>query len=358
MHGRYHDGASALEHAVEVKATQAGLEILNAGASTFWRRGEIVLHARAGNYWRLGVETTPEARLILEKSPEVDAALKDLGVGRGDAIRGWSLVGGLVALALAFGGLMFVAIPMAAEPLAHATPARVEQQLGENVEAQVRLLMRPCEGANATAARAAIEPLRARLEAAAMPATPVEIDFVREDAPNAFALPGGQVMITSGLLETLEDPDALAGVLAHEVGHVKARDGMVALYRNAGLGILLELITGGTGVAQQIVALGGQLAELRYTRGQEERADETAYVILRASGHDPAALAVAFRALKRADGDEDEDALPGGLAIPEWLLSHPDLDARIRRAEAAATPATRPTLSPAAWETVRAACAG
>lgn len=359
LRGRYHDGETATEHLVEVSPKHDGLEITGASVRAFWRRQEIVVRERRGDDWRLGVEAAPDARLVLSKSAEVDAALRDLGVGKGDALKGWVLVGGLFGVAATLALLMFVAIPLAAEPLARMTPPHVERQFGDNITAQVRVIMRACPGPRGDAARAAIKPLTDRLIAAAAPEFPVSVDFVRASAPNAFALPGGQVMVTSGLLETLDSPDELAGVLAHEIGHVKARDGMVAMYRNAGLGILLEVVTGGSGVAQQVVTLGGQLAEMRYTRRQEERADETAITMLRAAGHDPAGLADAFAALKGEVGAKREkDPVASRINIPEWFASHPDLDRRIARARAAATPATATTLTPESWAIVRAACTG
>jgi predicted Zn-dependent protease len=236
----------------------------------------------------------------------------------------------------------------------------VEAQLGENLARQVHVFMRPC--AKTEAADAAIAPMVEMLAEAGDPGFPITLTFVREDAPNALALAGGQVMVTSGLLETLESPDELAAVVAHEIGHVKSRDGMIALYRNAGLGILLELITGGSGIAQQIVMVGGQLTELSYTRTQEARADRVAIAIMGDAGLDPAALARAFERLKVFSEDEQEKERPASkavrdLRIPEWLKSHPDIDNRIVRARAAARPARTVAMSDEAWAIVREACA-
>lgn len=355
LRGRFHDGETATEHLVEVTASADGLEIAGAGVRAFWRREDLRLIDRAGDSWRVGVATALDARLVLPKSSESEAALRALGVVQRDALRAGALIGGLVVAGVALAALVFVAIPLAAEPLARMTPRDVEARMGDNLSRQVNVFMRPC--ANAGAANAAIAPLVQRLEAAAAPGFDVEITFVRTKVPNAFAMPGGRVMVTSGLLKTLDDPEEFAAVLAHEIGHVRARDGMVALYRNAGLGILLELITGGSGVAQQIVLLGGQLAELRYTRGQEERADVSAIATLRASGYDPAALARAFESLKSYDGDV-KPARPRmrDLDIPEWFMSHPDIDRRIARARAAAATSTSVALDADAWRTVRAAC--
>ena len=360
LRGRFFDGETATEHLVEVTFTDDGVEIAGAIVRAFWRRQDVSVINRGGG-WRLGVLSTPDARLTLDASPDVGAALRRLGIvdGRRAALRGWLLAGGLLSVSAVLAALVFVIIPLAAEPLAAMTPRPVEARLGENLSRQINVFMRPCAGQRAGDAGVAIAPLLAQLQTAAEPGFKVAVTFVRDPKPNAMAMPGGRVMVTSGLLDVLDDPEALAAVLSHEIGHVRARDGMVALYRNAGLGILLELITGGSGIAQQIVLIGGQLAELRYTRGQEERADNASYAIMRAAGHDPAALARAFEALKTHKGAakriEERFSTPK-VQVPEWMSSHPDIERRIARAKAAAAPATVDTLTPEAWLTVRGAC--
>lgn len=357
---RFHDGVTAAEHHVAVTVAPDGLEIRATGLHAFWRVPDIELLSTQARVWRFA---SGDARLTLERSKEAEAALRAARIldPRRDAIRAWGLVGGLVALSVSLGLIVFVAIPMGAEPLARATPRHVEQQLGENIARQVNVFMRPCK--NTDAADAAIAPMLDALVKADDPGFPITLQFVHEESPNALALAGGQVMVTSGLLETVENPDELAAVLAHELGHVKSRDGMVALYRNAGLGILLELITGGSGVAQQAILLGGQVTELSYTRRQEARADVTAIAMLKGAGLDPAALARAFERLKAYVEDEnveDDDRRPSTMdrfRVPEWLKSHPDLDGRIARARDEAAPATRVALSDADWRIVRAACA-
>lgn len=356
---RFHDGVTAAEHAVTVTVSADGLEIAAPGVHAFWRRQDIERLSTEAGVWRFACG---DARLVIYRTPEAEAALKGARIldPRREAMKSWGLIGGLLGLSAVLGFIVFVAIPMAAEPLAHATPRHVEEQLGENIAKQVNVVMRPCE--NTEAADAAIAPMLEALIAADDPGFPITLQFVSQKSPNALALAGGQVMVTSGLLETLESPDELAAVIAHELGHVKARDGMVALYRNAGLGILLELITGGSGLAQQAILLGGQVTELSYTRRQEARADETAVAMLRGAGLDPAALARAFERLKAFSDFEARDETKGRpsaleqFRVPEWLKSHPDLEGRITRARAQGATATAEALSHADWAIVKAAC--
>lgn len=359
---RFHDGVTAADHAVTVKVAADGLEIDAPGAHAFWRRQDMELIEKSGRAWRVGNREAPDARLVVEKSKEHEAALREAGVidARRDALRSWGLLGGLVALSVALGLLVFVVIPLSAEPLARATPRHVEAQLGENLARQLNVVMKPCK--NTAAADAAIAPMIATLEEAADTGFPIRLQFVQEKSPNALAMAGGQVMVTSGLLEVVQSPDELAAVLAHEFGHVKSRDAMIALYRNAGLGILLELITGGSGIAQQAIMLGGQLTELSYTRGQESRADREALATLDRAGLDPAALARAFERLKGWVNDEARrEHVPEKLRdirIPEWMKSHPDLDRRIVAARAMKKTPTAIAMTDAEWQAVRRACAG
>lgn len=351
IQGRFFDGQSAIEHVAQVRFEPDGLALeTHAGTRRWPRKGLDAV--RFGADLRLTSRADPDARLIVPATAEAEAALKALGVHAGaKARRALWLGGSLIAAGVALTALIFFGAPLAAEPLARATPRDVEAQLGENLTRQVFVVMRPCE--NAEAAEAAIAPLVSRIAALSDAGFEVKLAFVRARAPNAFALPGGRIFVTSGLLEALEHPDELAAVLAHEIGHVHARDSMIALYRNVGLGIFLEAVTGGTGIAQQIILLSGQLAELRYSRGQETRADAHAIATVREAGLDPEALARAFeRIMGKVEGRSTNR-----LAAPEWLLSHPDVEARIANARAAATPATAQALSPEDWALVRAACA-
>ncbi|MEM6912793.1 MAG: M48 family metallopeptidase, partial [Pseudomonadota bacterium] len=161
---------------------------------------------------------------------------------------------------------------------------------------------------------------------------------------------------TQGLLHALEDDqEAFWAVVAHELAHVKHRDGMVAVYRNLGISTLLEILTGGSGLAQQAILLGGQLNDLNYTRGQEQRADEAAYELLSSQSLNPAALGRALAAIS-ADMDDDDDR-SFDAEWPEWFQTHPNTEKRIEAAGQFAEPmdAVLP-LDDDEWAVVVSAC--
>jgi predicted Zn-dependent protease len=144
-----------------------------------------------------------------------------------------------------------------------------------------------------------IESVGQRL-AAHSPRQDVAYQFRVVDAsePNAFALPGGYVYVTRGLLALVNSEDELAGVIGHEIGHVAARHAVQRLSRGAPLAIVTNLGAAITGIASpllgQVVGGVGQLASglvlAPYSREQERQADRVGQQLAAAAGWDPGAL--------------------------------------------------------------------
>jgi len=144
---------------------------------------------------------------------------------------------------------------------------------------------------------------------------------------NAFALPGGQVFITYGLLTKLEDEDQIAGVLGHEIGHVVNRHGA----EHMATGQLGQLLTMAAGVAAtdeegrgqraaMVAAMINQMVQLKYSRSDELEADRVGMDYMRQAGYDPSAMLGVMRILA--------DASNGGRA-PELLSTHPYPEQRL-----------------------------
>ncbi len=352
--GRFFDGESA--NALPAAATfEAGGLFVELPSRQFsWRYRDIVVLDAQGDACRLSAKHEPDAALVLPADARIalrEAAPRLHGphvAGRrlGAAVAIMILVAGAVA------ALLFFGVPAASGPMANATPKSFETRIGANMAAQIQTVFRRC---GSDEANALIAPVLSDMAEKGDVGFDIEFAFVRTGAPNAFALPGGQVMATSGLMDAVgEDQEAFLAVMAHELGHVRGRDGLRAFYRNAGLGVLLEIVTGGSGLAQQAVLLGGQLTQLRHTRHQETQADAAAFEIMERTGLDPAALARAFEAItdhigEIEDGDEDRD-------LPNWLKTHPDTDERIAAAKARTGDAGPLPLTPEEWAVVSAAC--
>jgi len=144
---------------------------------------------------------------------------------------------------------------------------------------------------------------------------------------NAFAIPGGFIYVNSGLMQAANN-DELAGVLAHEVGHVAARHSVKKLQAVLGYQIVMGLVLG-TGTSQNMakaIDIVFNLSSLGYGRQDELFADKLAVRYVKKAGYNPKGIVTFFKKLKK----EEEER--GGLNI-EFLSSHPEVDERIKRVE-------------------------
>ena len=153
----------------------------------------------------------------------------------------------------------------------------------------------------------------------------VDILVIDADTAGAVALPGGLVVVYTGLVQQLDTAEQMAGVLAHELGHVVHRDSVKQLARQLGISALLSLV-GGPKSAALMKRIMEQALHIRHARQAEARADRFALDVLHAAGIDPAHFALALERLKREPQDE---------RIQRFLRytdTHPAIDERIRLA--------------------------
>lgn len=172
--------------------------------------------------------------------------------------------------------------------------------------------------------------------------------FTVLDSPevNAFALPGGYVYITRGILAYMESEADMAGVIGHEIGHVTARHGAQRATRqqNAGLGVLAATVLGAVLESQVGLSGGtemfGQMAQgvaagyvAHYSREQELQADSLGAEYLARSQYDPRNMIDVIRVLKLQETYAADEARAAGRSAPErdnWLSSHPSNDQRLQ----------------------------
>lgn len=149
-----------------------------------------------------------------------------------------------------------------------------------------------------------------------------EIHVVDSSQVNAFALPGGVMVVFTGLIEHADEPEQVAGVLAHEMAHATMRHGLERISQSLGMAAAINLLLGNV---EGLVVLGSELFQMAtinsYSRGQETEADSEGVRMLHAAKIDPLGLAQFFEILKEEGND-----VPDGL---EWISTHPDHDARI-----------------------------
>src|SRR5262249_20372636 len=150
----------------------------------------------------------------------------------------------------------------------------------------------------------------------------VWVTIVRAPFPNAFTLPDDSIIVTDQLIAMADDPDEVAGVLAHEIGHIHHRHVMANGIRNVGAGSFFCVVFGGAGAGQAIAVASVNLASLRYSRGDETEADNSGFDYMEAAHINPAALARLF------DRVAETEHRAGASDIPTLLASHPASAAR------------------------------
>ena len=235
--------------------------------------------------------------------------------------RAWAAVAiGVFALVGAAGWLYVAGVPALARAVANAMPAGVERRLGDSVLAML-------DERRFHASRLPRErqlAIETRFLAAAEIAAPgVDVRLLFRRGPvNAFALPGGTIVLFDGLVDLAQDDDQILGVLGHELGHVRARHSTRQLLQALGVGAVAGLLWGdfSTVAANVPIVLG----VMRYGRAFEDEADAFALGFMRANGLPPQALVDFFRRVQL-----DERAR--GTDVPDFLRTHPDTQARIDR---------------------------
>ena len=112
------------------------------------------------------------------------------------------------------------------------------------------------------------------------------IGVMDDDAPNALAVPGGGVLVTTGLLKAVRSENELAFVLGHEIGHFKNRDHLSGLGRQVAIALVMAVVSGSTGGGTDLLAFTGRITDRNFGRSQEFAADRVGLeIVFREYGH-------------------------------------------------------------------------
>ncbi|MBN1798470.1 MAG: M48 family metallopeptidase [Spirochaetales bacterium] len=154
---------------------------------------------------------------------------------------------------------------------------------------------------------------------------PFEVDILVIESPtvNAMAFPGGLVIIYSGLIKYTDSAEELAGIIAHELGHVVHRDSMNLLVRSFTVSFLINVVSGGRSpeLANEIIR---DLINSSYSREQEQSADSFAFELLTDAGINPLHLAHMFEKFEKITGPD--------RGLLKYISTHPSLDSRRKKA--------------------------
>ncbi len=252
--------------------------------------------------------------------------------------------------------LIFFGLPRAAEPVAALMPLAWEEALGLQVLGGFQKQHGFCTNNDGVLP---LVKLVVRLTGVVESRYKFRVTVVNDDSVNAFAAPGGYLVLNKGLLKAAQSPDDVAGVLAHEMGHVIGRHSTEGLVRAAGLALIVQLLLGDpSGLLGIGVASGELLLSLAYNRDDEAEADRIAVDILAATGIDSAGFAHFLESLTKPADTDNASADPAtdddSGDIP-FLSSHPRSAERAAIVRATGSPGG-PAMSADDWRKLQEIC--
>jgi Zn-dependent protease with chaperone function len=360
----YFDGVTAARHAVTIELNDHAVVIFdrNGGLVDQWPYPRLKHLSAPAHIFRVGLRKSESlARLEIadhEMAHAIDLACPDIdrtGATARKAQRQAIVLSFMAAASLFAVGIY--GVPALADRLAQLVPQGVERRLGNAADTQVRAMLdkgpreRPFECGEAAveqSGRAAFQTLMGRLQAAAGLRVPLQAAVIRRDEANAIALPGGHIYVFKGLIDQADTVDEVAGVIAHELGHVANRDGTRAILQKTGLSVIFGMLLGDFVGGGAVVLASESLLKSAYSRGAESRADDYAVRTIQAAGGDSRALG---RFLSRIAGKTRTGSI---------FLDHPATPDRVSRINAIALPQSggATLLDAAEWRALKRICAG
>jgi predicted Zn-dependent protease len=213
-------------------------------------------------------------------------------------------------------------LPYLSERMAMALPPETDTQLGDAMYQQATASLAIDEARSAT-----LQAFGDRLTIA--PTFTLKFHLVKDDQVNAFALPGGHIVVYTGLFDKMEEPGELVALLAHEGTHVEKRHSTRGIARDLSGSLFLSLLLGDVGdLVSTVAQKGDEIKGLSYSRDLETEADTIGIRRMHANGVDPQGMVKLLELLER----EAED-MPEGAS---FLSSHPLTKDRLSTAKSKA----------------------
>jgi len=324
--GTYHDGRSSQGHAVRVSVDAGIVHVRGDAIEIAVPASRVRLEPRLGDLPRR-LDLPEGASVLMEAAFE----LPDAEASAPARLEGWvneleirwgaALAAAVVVVALLWGGIVY-GVPALARVVASRMHPGVERQMGAQALATLdRLALEP--SALPEARRTALAARFTTLTQLAGGDYVLEFRKSPAVGPNAFALPGGTVVLLDELVATARHDDEIAAVLAHEIGHLHGRHTMRHVLQTSAAGIVVAAVLGDVlSVSSYAAALPAFLLEARYSRGFELEADAFGLGLLDQAGIDRAHF---VRFLTRMEQEH-----PSG--VPGFLSTHPRADERGRAA--------------------------
>ncbi|MGC1776719.1 MAG: M48 family metallopeptidase [Xanthobacteraceae bacterium] len=346
----YFDGTTNRRHTVAL-AFDADLEISENGAVVASWHYDDLRNADGGlGTLRLkSLSALPLARLEISDrlvQTEIRARARFLDVDHGGGKQTFRIVAWSLAAIASIAGIVFFGVPFAAERLVPLIPVSFERRLGDMADNQTRAIFGRGTCSD-PAGNAAFAKLVETLQRAGHVDMPLQTAILVSPVPNAFALPGGKIYLLNGLLQKANNADEIAGVIAHEMGHVVHRDQTRMLLENGSTAFIIGLLFGDITGSSAVIFGTRSLFQASYSRDAEANADAFAIKVMHNLGRSPAPMG---ELLFRITGEQ------GGRMIG-ILASHPLTEERRALMRREDRPATGPDiLSAAEWHALKSVC--
>lgn len=248
---------------------------------------------------------------------------------RNELWRRLRLLGYVLGVGILLVWLSQVALSLMVRSLVAKLPPELEQEIGDAMIVEVQEEMEFIEDTNRVGNLVALAaPLTTNLAGGKMQFT---FYIAEDDDPNAFALPGGHVIVTTGLLKMADRPEQVLGVLAHEVAHVTEKHGVRKVIASVGPFLIFRVFLGGNsrGLAQVAGGASDLIVRQSFSQEYETEADEVGWRTLVAAKIDPRGMTEMFGKLAAYERAQE---IPG-YEMPAAFQSHPALNKRIARLE-------------------------
>ncbi len=330
--GYYLDGQTAARQRVSIQLMRLGLHVTTERGDTLWwpyeeirqtqgfYSGEQVRIERGGEFAEALLVSDKEFLVQLHQiAPELATKFHDPARrktrGRLALLAALASIGILVVLYL-------WGIPALSGLVASLVPVSWEERLGQAVVEHLAPPAIRCTDTNRTPVISEI--LTALTTHSPTSPYTIRVILVNDSSINAFAAPGGTIVLLRGLLEQTQTPEELAGILAHELQHILNRHSTRALIQHVSMGLLLAAITGNTsGTAAYGLEGARILGSLRYSRQNEEEADAGGMRMLLEAGIDPMGMIAFLELLKKRTSESP--------SILKYLSTHPGTEDRIEK---------------------------
>lgn len=275
---------------------------------------------------------------LLTTHPELSLTL---GAMRRKRVHNWAVLGAIAAVLIAIPLVLLLNMSWLTGIAARQIPAAWEEQLGKTAFGQYQVQADIIQDEQTSKLLTDLT----RVLTESIPDSRYDFHFyvARDPALNAFALPGGYVVVNSALLLRADSAEEVLGVLAHEVSHVSAQHGMRNLIASTGLFLTLQAALGdASGVLGTIASAAPFLLSQKYSRGFENEADAQGFELLQRARIDGRGMVTFFEKIKAEEekmrAKVREQVGDGAGAVltqtPEFLATHPATDSRIERMRA------------------------